>query len=232
MDVSTILQLARETTNTSSSMTNLSDSSLLPYLNIVYHDLEDAITAKVDSDYFVKEFYTNTVDGQERYQMREATSTQQWWKKLLEVGIKRDDDQDYYKKLPIVDSNLDDVFSDKDKAERVESDWSVDVIGKYMFVYPAPTTAVTQWLYVLASTTMIDLLVAWSESDIFPDNPELRNFHQLLVIGMKRWIYQLKWQVKEKNDAMNEYEMEKRRMVMSIRNRTSQPVTMTLPRER
>lgn len=232
MDVSTILQLARETTNTSSSMTNLSDSSLLPYLNIVYHDLEDAITAKVDSDYFVKEFYTNTVDGQERYQMREATSTQQWRKRLLEVGIKRDDEQDYYKKLPIMDSNQDDVFSDKDKAERVESDGSVDVLGKYMFVYPAPTTAVVAWLYVLASTTMIDLLVAWSESDIFPDNPELRNFHQLLVIGMKRWIYQLKWQVKEKNDAMNEYEMEKRRMVMSIRNRTSQPVTMTLPRER
>lgn len=232
MNVSTILQLARETTNTSSAMTNLSDSSLLPYLNIVYHDLEDAITAKVDSDYFVKEFYTNTIEGQERYQMREATSTQQWWKRLLEVGIKRDNDQDYYKKLPIVDSNQDDVFSDKDKAERIESDWSVDVIGKYMFVYPAPTTAVTQWLYVLASTTMIDLLVAWSESDIFPDNPELRNFHQLLVIGMKRWIYQLKWQVNEKNDASNEYEMEKRRMVMSIRNRTSQPVTMTLPRER
>ena len=122
MDVSTILQLARETTNTSSSMTNLSDSSLLPYLNIVYHDLEEAITNKVDTDYFVKAFYTSTIDGQERYQMREATSTQQGRKRLLEIGIKWDAEQDYYKKLPIRDTNQDDVFTDQDKSERLEGD--------------------------------------------------------------------------------------------------------------
>lgn len=88
MTVPNILQYARELTSTSSASTGFSDASLLPYLNMVYHTVENHIVSKIDEDYFVSEFYTNTVADQERYEWQGGSSTTVGFKKILEVMVK------------------------------------------------------------------------------------------------------------------------------------------------
>jgi len=61
MTVPEILQYSRETTNTSSSMTNLSDASLLPYLNMVYKTVVGTIIDRVGEAYFVGRFSDDLV---------------------------------------------------------------------------------------------------------------------------------------------------------------------------
>ena len=113
MTVPNILQYAREVTNTSSAMTNLSDASLLPYLNMVYHEIENDIVYKVDEDYFVAEFYTNLVADQERYERQQGDSNNVGFKNIKDVMIKRDDSDTYYSIVKNEETNYDRIANDR-----------------------------------------------------------------------------------------------------------------------
>ena len=229
MTVATILELARMLTNTSTGMTNLADADLLKLLNVVYHDIAWSIRTEIGEDYFVKEFTANTVADQERYAIREATSTQQGWGSILEIGIKWDNEQEFYNKLQKRKSTSDNVMADEDKAKRSESQGIFDVMGKYIYIYPSPTTSVSNWLKVFATTTLVDLLVDSVDADIFPDNTELRDHHELLVLWLKKWIYEIKGQTNESVNAMNAYNVAKMEAIRQLKYREGRILQTHIP---
>jgi len=65
MTVAELITLIRDQTKTSS--TNLSDAKIISYMNIAYHDLENAIVDRVGEDYFWDIFTTDTVVDQNEY---------------------------------------------------------------------------------------------------------------------------------------------------------------------
>lgn len=94
MDVASIITLVRNQTGVSSD--NMSDTIITSYLNIAYHDLENAICDRVDEDYFWDIFETDTVANQNEYVLQLTNATTQGIKKINRVEVKRDTTDDYH----------------------------------------------------------------------------------------------------------------------------------------
>ena len=77
--------------------------------------------------------------------------------------------------------------------------------------------------------SVVDLTVSWVETDIFPWNQQLRDFHHLLASWAKQYVYQSRGQVNEKNDARNEYEAEKLKMIQYLQGRIDTITEWQLP---
>jgi hypothetical protein len=71
----------------------------------------------------------------------------------------------------------------------------------------------------------IDLVDAGAEATILLP----REYHHVLALGMKAWIYDLLGKTNEKNDAKNEYEMEKNKMLSALSDRDISLGVATLP---
>jgi hypothetical protein len=97
MDVSAIYTLARTLTATDS--TQVSDANLQTFANIIYHDLENTIVSRVNSDFFYQEWTADTVIDQREYQIPVKSGTTAGCKKLLGVSVKYASTDTEYTKL-------------------------------------------------------------------------------------------------------------------------------------
>jgi hypothetical protein len=97
-----------------------------------------------------------------------------------------------------------------------------------VFIFPKPWVNVTGWLVLYTINSLIDLTAIWTETDIFPWYWALRDFHHLLGIWAKQYVYQAKWQTDLKNDSKNEYEWEKQKMISILNGRIEVPVEWQL----
>jgi hypothetical protein len=61
----------------------------------------------------------------------------------------------------------------------------------YIYLYPTPTENITDGMKILASVTLPDLETTSTEEDIFPNHQQLRQFHNVLVSGLREIIYQI-----------------------------------------
>lgn len=57
-----------------------------------------------------------------------------------------------------------------------------------LFIYPDITNAVTGGLLAYAIVALKDIASGDAETDLFPNHQELRQYHELLVLGMIPWI--------------------------------------------
>jgi hypothetical protein len=73
MNVQAIYAMARSITGTNS--TSMPDATLLPFLNLAYHKLENSITQQVNEDFFYDELLANTVSGQREYTLPVKSGT-------------------------------------------------------------------------------------------------------------------------------------------------------------
>jgi hypothetical protein len=85
------------------------------------------------------------------------------------------------------------------------------------------------WLRVSASVTLKDLFLADTEASIFPNATEMRNYHYILVLWLKYWIYQIKWDPNMKNDTKQEYINEKQKMISELKWRGMWPKVVQEP---
>jgi len=227
MSVTSLISLARTLTNTNS--TQISDAQALEYLNIVYKDMQWRIISEVDDQYFWDSFTTDTVAGQNEYVLPIADSTTLWIKRVTRAECKYQS-TDTYKKLLSADTisnyhNPDQYIRDNNST----SSPFYDVRDNSIFIYPEPDESITDWLVVYGTITLIDLVSAWAESTIFPINPELRDYHSILSIWMKQYIYSQLRLDNEKNDAINEYETKVAWMIRALRDRTNINMEQQLP---
>lgn len=200
--------------------------NLLVYANIAYHKIEKAIKDKVRNDYFVDFFKASLVDAQNEYTFDWATATNIWMDAVKEVNIKRSTNQTHTKLLPYSNSNRQWLSRD----ELAVINWGFfDIKDWSIFIYPTPTEAVADWLKMEAIVTLVDLTGSETESQIFPKNTNLRDWHYVISLWMKPYIYQHMGQYQEKIDANNEFENELDRMVKSLRHRYTGVVDQELP---
>lgn len=225
MTVAEIISLLRSQTYASW----LTDAKLLSYINIAYHDLENSIIRYVKEDYFRDRYTTDTVANQKEYVLKSPTTTVIWMKKLKRAEIKYAS-TDQFRTLVKADTlNNYDISEDALSSYTSKSLPIYTVSDNSVFIYPTPDVAVTGWLTLRTLNSLVDLTVSWVETDIFPSNPALRDFHPLLAIWAKQYVYQGRWQINEKNDTRAEYEQEKSKMISILQWRIEWVVEWQLP---
>lgn len=230
MTVDQIISLARTLTYTDSGQ--VSDADALIFLNIVYHDIYSRIVNEVDEDYFWDVFSADTIENQNEYVLPLWSATTQWLFKITRVEVKRKSTDSYFRNVPSWTlSNYQkrsDVWIQNNLTLEKEF---YDIRENSIFIYPKPTEAITWWIKVSGIKTLIDLVSGGEENTIFPLNPELRAYHNILALGMVKYINMTKGKTNEKNDAVSEYEREVQKMMSHIGNRNTWPVEIPHDRD-
>ena len=227
MDVNGIMDMSR--TLTHSNDTQVPNATAIDYLNIVYSKVASRIISEIDEDFFWDEFLTDSVASQNEYVMAIPTATTVWMKKIQRVEIKWASN-DSYKSLVNSDtiSNYNDSTGDLN-ANLGISNAFYEVKDGSVFVYPNTTEVITDAVKIQATVTLIDLVIWWTATTIFPNSQDLREYHYLLATWMKQFIYGNKWLINEKNDSINEFETELNRVINSLKDRLTWPVVSELP---
>lgn len=226
MLVDDVITLARTLTHTDSEQ--VTDSDALLYANIVYHNIANAVI-EIDEDYFWDIFTTSPVVDQNEYTFAVATSTSPWMKKIQRVQIKWASTDSY---TNLVSSDT--LANYPTSTGRLNTNLSTnegffDIKDGSYFIYPAPTEAINNWLEIQATSTLIDLVAWGAENTIFPRNSELRDYHQLISIGMKQYIYSQQGLTNDKNDSINEFNIKLEKMLDTVKDRFFNPVITQLP---
>jgi len=227
MTVQNIIDLARTLTHTTASQ--VTDEQALVYLNIAYHDLENSITTDINEDFFWDIFTTDTIANQNEYVLPVASATTNGVRKITSWEIKwTEDDINYSKITSDSTSNYSNGLDylkeniDRQKAFYELKEWS-------LFIYPEPDTTITNWLKLEAIVALKDLTLSDTEADIFPNQSTIRQFHHVLAIWMKPYIYSSQREFQEKDNASQEYGIEKQKVLKYLEDRNNTPVEWYMP---
>lgn len=199
MNVKEIMRIARETTWTTKEMSQMDDISLLPYLNIVYHDVENNISQWVDAKFFIKSFTSDLIGWTNKYAFR---NTQQPFKSIEKVYVKNTSDTDYI--------------------EITEWSWEYTIIDDYIVLSHTPSENIAWWLKVDVVINLPDLKVTSQESDVFLWYDELKSYHTILVEWLRVWIYRLKQQTNESQVAQKDFDTKMKKIVKAIAKRNNE----------
>lgn len=226
MTITQLIDLIRKQCYVESNQ--MDDDELITYLNLAYHDIENTIVTNVNEDFFYQQWKTNMVDNQSEYTFEPSSATALWFKKILQVEVKRTTDQEYYDKLEHENIQLFD--SARDVLQASQAPWFYDLKDSSIFLYPTPDENVVDWLRVSWVINLIDLNdTDTAETFIFPDHSDLRQFIPMLAMGAKPYVYQARGLIDLKNDAKSEYAYAKKEMVKQLSNRDSAPMEQDLP---
>jgi hypothetical protein len=90
---------------------------------------------------------------------------------------------------------------------------------KSIFVYPTSSEVVTDGLRINVIHAPADLDINSAETDI--EIPV--QFHKVIATGIKQYIYQSQGKLNEQQVAIQDFENEKQKMVLFLRERYGQP---------
>jgi len=168
MDVSVIL--AKSRTQTSTSAWQKSDAFMLADLNIVYKEIFSRLATK-SKKYTRQTYKTNSVVWQSEYQIPKSSVTDTGLKRVLNINIKYSSDGDYLPcKLYDTSTAVDSEATDKNNPYCIVRDGSI-------FVYPAPTAVVSDWIIIEWQYIPLDLTLTTTSTQIKLES----EYHDLLV---------------------------------------------------
>lgn len=168
MDVSVIITKSRTQTNTSSWQK--SDANMLADLNIVYQDVFSRLNEK-QKKYTRQTYTTDTVVSQNEYTIPKNTVSDTWLKRILKVRVKYTSDWEYVPcNIYDTSTKIDADYTNENIPYVIQRDWSI-------FLYPAPTEAVTNGLVIDGQYQPIDLLVDDESADI----KLWQEYHDILI---------------------------------------------------
>ena len=211
--------------NTGTTSTNLIDATLLTLTNVTYRELINIITSRVNEDFFYDEWTFDTVANQREYTFPVRTASVAGLKKLISVGIKYATTDDYYRiTTPTKFSNL-----SSDPTYYVENQTNTKpfftVADKSVFIYPAPTTAITGGWLLYGISDPIELQAGATEAQIkIPVD-----YHQLIVLGNEYKIYKSRQLPDDSARAYNYFLSECNRMVTELSDRIIRPLESEMP---
>ena len=189
------------------------------YLNIAYHDVENALIEWIGDDFFYEFIETDTVANQWEYPLPVSSSSTAWFKKVLWVDMKWATNDVYHTKLNNAKNTEYKVSLDNLASNLSQSTGIFDIKDWSLFVYPTPLTSVTDWLKVQVIQNLADISSATAETSIFPWHTELRQRHYVIGLCMKWYIFAEKGLFSEKQQSDVEARIELDKMLRSIANR-------------
>lgn len=218
MDINTILDLARE--QTYSNAGELDNATLINYLNTVYRDIISSVT-EMDESFLFQEITVNLVANQSEYTLPAN------FEKVIDIYRRFEDSaDDKYVKMSHRDLSTFDRSPDLLLTDTHERNTFYTMLEDYKIrIYSQPEINITDGLKLWGTIIPTDLSVAGAESTIVL-KPK---YHDVLWMGVKQYIYQLRGLVNEKNDAKNEYALEKKKVLNQLVPRKVTPDEAVLP---
>jgi len=173
---------------------------MLVDLNQVKDDIFSRLSIK-DKKYAWNQFFPNpntTIVGQNEYNLPMPTASLTGMKRLLRVDVKYTSSDDYiscwvYNSNPLsTDLSL---YTDTSRPIVIQRDWSI-------FLYPAPTEAVSWGLKLEWAYLPLDLTLATTSEQIKLG----REYHDVLISGLNMWNFGDKQLLDKKQLAEADYE--------------------------
>lgn len=232
MTVDNLIQFIRDQSSTVAS--NVDATTIVRYLNIAYHNVENAIADRVSESYFWDTFVADTVADQNEYSIQANDATTEGIKKIQRVEVKWKS-TDWYNTLLRADTL--DNYTNYTEAEAylqakssVKSAWWEYRDGS-LFLYPVPTEAVTGWLKISAIVALVDLASGGAETTIFPRHSELRQYHHVIWLGAVPYVIGHRyesdpWMVVA---SENRYRAELENMIRELNSKVSSSSELVLP---
>lgn len=221
MNLSEIYTMSR--LNTSNDGINLHDDVLLTITNVTYRDLINIITSEVSEDFFYDEWTTTTVVGQSEYTFPIRSSTVAGLKKLESLSLKyKSTDTEYTVATP---NKLTNLTNDKNwyKTNQSTAYPFFIVYDKSVSIFPVPTEENPMIMYWVSDPIELQAWATEAQIKIPVD------FHHIIVLGNEYRIYKSQNRIQEKNNALNEYKMEIRKMVSQLSDRIIKPLESEMP---
>lgn len=198
------------------------------YLNLWYHDVENAITEYVGDNFFYDYLTADLVAWQNEYTFPVASASTDGVKKILSIETKRSDTDSYHKLTQGSNLNTNNTLTEL-SANTNKSNGLYEIQDSSIFIYPTPTVAVTNGLKSQVILTLKDISDTSTEAEIFPWHSELRTRHHVIALAMKPYIFGEFGMYNEKAIAQAEAEKEISKMVRSISPRYKGVVEWQMP---
>ncbi len=213
---------ARRLANVNS--TQWTDADILIDTNVIYQDLVETIVNRVWEDLFVSRFNSDSQVWITWYDLQEATATAKWHKKIKRVSVQYVSGWEFQVLNEVSQNSL--WLSLEQYAENTPTFEAFFFLnGNKVHIFPAPTAEITDAVRIESSITPIDLVAGWAEAlNLIP-----RQFHNIIVEWMLKYIFQHLWKTDLKNDAINNYERLKNDMVTELSDRITAPLGWMLP---
>lgn len=227
MDVATMLPIIRNQTGTDT--VNMPTATLMPYVNMGFHDLEGRIVALINEHYFYGSLTINTVANQVKYSFPLGWSGASVagdrtpnveLKKLIEVWVKYSSDAGKYTKATQSDQSTAEEFIDTYATLQDQSNPVYIIQDKALRLYPAPTAVVTAWIKIEAIKKLLDLTSTTVEADIgIP-----REYHDMIILATRPWVFRHRQLANKAAEAQAEYEQARSMMLSKFTNFNTAPI--------
>jgi len=226
MDISDRITRIKRLTFTDANQ--YSDAEAIIDLNEIYQRIVWALINRVKEDYFLEIVTQDVTNGINEYVIKNIQYpdlTVVKIDKVSKLGIKYKTTDTEYTTLKYTapsDLQKDDAWYE----ENVSQAYPIFTIrDESVFVYPKPDTDITDWIKIWCIARPLDLTLSSVEDDIrLP-----RQYHDLLDIWMKQFVYTAQNKINEKNDAIVEFENALDTMVNEINDRYIEPIEEDLP---
>ena len=193
MLITDIASYIREQTGVNS--TNVTDSQLYRYINISYHEIENAIVTNLNEDFFWNEIKGNLTLWQSEY----TSDTAIVWNtsgtnKIISVAL------DYNANGQYVTATL--TTGDGLEYKRSNTSWQYPlfrVMDNSIEIFPTPFKSVTNGIKQRVVQNLIDLTSGTAEADIFNGKIHVNN-HYFIALWAFEHVYR---QRQLENDAVN-----------------------------
>lgn len=220
MNVSTIISIIRNQTGISSQ--NISDTQILDFINMSYQDLVNSI-ANINENYFFETYLTDTIGGENNY-LFPLKNDLQALKKIVSISVKYHENDEFYTKVR--ENNFGNLPNDVSFYEQNQSvlDPFFVIADNGFFLYPLPQNTVSDWVKIEWILNLDDLSMESSLDIKIP-----KEYHYLIVIWAKVYVFNALWKIAEKNDALQDYELQKSNMLQNFSDRNISPVQGRMP---
>lgn len=187
MDVSTIIKLSRDQTNTPAWQ--IADADYLTYLNIIYKDIFSRLSVN-SKKYTWQRFNTPVIEWQSEYILPQPWDDETWIKLVLKAYLD-------WKEIPLYDTSLYDSEEDlTDPKWNAKPYWILR--DGSIFLVPIPKKdgeLIIEWKYIPVDLTLTNT------SDEIKLAPE---YHNILVKGLNNLVFWAK-QVFDKQQLRESY---------------------------
>ena len=228
MDASEIIDLWRDQTHVTSTM--FPDAQVLKYLNIVKNNFWSYIVTALNEDYDWDIFLTPTVANQDEYVLPLMASDTAWVKKLRGLSIN-------YDGTTYDDGSIKYIKAKETQLSSLSREWNYYVNNQdqafpiyyiadnSVFIAPAPTSAITNWLQLKWVKKIPDYTVSTNEADIILPV----DHHDILVQGILPYILKSQGKTQESINEKQEYIRQREQATQELADRNLSPLLMDYP---
>lgn len=195
------------------------DAQAIEDLNIINNDILSDVNQELNEDYFYQIFKTDTVLGNSEYSLDISV------KKIKTLWIKYTSSQEHY--TNVREQNINDLEYDLDyyKEGQPKSDPFFYIADNSLFIFPVVEEEVAEGMKMKANIRQYNLTTASAEADLLLS----KEYHHIIVEGMKQYVYASRWLIQEKNEAIGSYIEKKDEMIGQLTDRTTSPTVGLLP---